>query len=316
MSAGGSVTARQLFRGTWAARGRRWTGKDRFEKMLFLLPPVLSVLLLSFFPLIFSLALTFMSWDFAKLDAGLEFNGINNFLRLFNDARFLATTRNTLLYVLVGVPTQYLVALGLALLVNQDIKGQKFFRICFMMPLMISPVAVGFGVGRMMLDPTQGPVNALLTLLGLRPVAWLSDPSVALVSILLVEVWHFVPFAFIILLAGLQSLPQEPREAAAIDGASHWQIFRYITFPMLLPITVTLIFIRTIDLFKIIDVIAVMTGGGPGVSTESLTFYAVQVGLRNLDLGYAATLAWVLMAMVIAFAVVYLNALRNRIPEM
>jgi multiple sugar transport system permease protein len=271
--------------------------------------------LLSFFPFVFSLALTFLSWDFAKLDAGLEFNGINNFLRLFTDARFWATTKNTLLYVGVGVPLQYLVALGLALLVNQNIKGQRFFRICFMMPLMISPVAVGFGVGRMMLDPSQGPVNAFLTLLGLRPVAWLSDPSVAFLSIVLVEVWHFVPFAFIILLAGLQSLPQDPLEAAAIDGASGWQIFRYITFPLLLPITVTLIFIRTIDLFKIIDVIAVMTGGGPGTTTESLTLYAVQVGLRNLDLGYAATLAWALMALVIAFAVVYLNTLRNRIPD-
>jgi multiple sugar transport system permease protein len=316
MATGDVAAARQQRRVIQARRAQRWAAKARFEKCLFLLPAIGIVALLSFFPFVFSLVLTFMSWDFSKLDAGIEFNGINNFLRLFSDARFVATAKNTLLYVGAGVPLQYLVALGLALLVNQNIKGQRFFRICFMMPLMISPVAVGFGVGRMMLDPAQGPVNAFLNLLGVRSVAWLSDPSVAFVSIVLVEVWHFVPFAFIILLAGLQSLPQDSLEAAAIDGASGWQIFRYITFPLLLPITVTLIFIRTIDLFKIIDVIAVMTGGGPGTTTESLTLYAVQVGLRNLDLGYAATLAWALMAFVIAFAVVYLNALRNRLPEM
>jgi len=316
MAAGDATAARQQRRVVQSRRARPWAVKDRFEKILFLLPAIGIVAFLSFFPFVFSLVLTFMSWDFSKLDAGMEFNGVNNFLRLFKDARFLATTKNTLLYVGVGVPLQYLVALGLALLVNQDIKGQRFFRICFMMPLMISPVAVGFGVGRMMLDPSQGPVNAFLRLLGMRSVAWLSDPSIAFWSIVLVEVWHFVPFAFIILLAGLQSLPQEPLEAAAIDGASGWQSFRYITFPLLLPITVTLIFIRTIDLFKIIDVIAVMTGGGPGTTTESLTLYAVQVGLRNLDLGYAATLAWALMGLVIAFAVVYLNTLRHRIPDM
>jgi multiple sugar transport system permease protein len=316
MAVGDAAATGQRWRITGARSARRWAAKDRFEKILFLLPALGIVALLSFFPFVFSLALTLMSWDFAKLDAGMEFNGLNNFVRLFGDARFLATMKNTLLYVGVGVPLQYLVALGLALLVNQDIKGQRFFRICFMMPLMISPVAVGFGVGRMMLDPAQGPVNAFLNLLGVRSVAWLSHPSLAFLSIVLVEVWHFVPFAFIILLAGLQSLPQDPLEAAAIDGASGWQIFRYITFPLLLPITVTLIFIRTIDLFKIIDVIAVMTGGGPGTTTESLTLYAVQVGLRNLDLGYAATLAWALMALVIAFAVVYLNTLRNRLPDM
>jgi multiple sugar transport system permease protein len=294
---------------------QRWAAKNRFEKLLFLLPPVAIVLFLSIFPLVSSVALTFMSLDFSKLNAGLEFVGLRNFVRLLGDARFFAAAGNTLFYVVLAVPLQYAVALGLALLLNQDIKGQRFFRICFMMPLMISPVAVGFGVGRMMLDAAQGPLNELLKLFGLSPVAWLADPHVVRFSILLVEVWHFVPFAFIILLAGLQSLPQDPFEAAAIDGASAWQIFRYITFPMLLPVTVTLTFIRVIDVFKIIDVIAVMTGGGPGTATESLTLYAVQIGLRNLDLGYAATVAWTLMAMVIAFSVVYLNGIRNRIPD-
>lgn len=294
------------------AASRPWRNADRW---IFLGPAGFLVLALSVFPLVFSIALTFASWDFARLEGGIEFNGLGNFVRLFHDARFLSTLRNTLIYVFVGVPLQYLVALGLALLVHEEIPGRTFFRICFMLPLMISPVAVGFGVGRVMFDESRGPLNELLLGLGLTRVPWVSHPDMAVVTIILLELWQLVPFTFLILLAGLQALPQEPYEAAQIDGASTWQCFRYITFPLLLPLTVTVLFIRGLDVFKIVDVIAVVTGGGPGAATESITLYAAQIGLKNMDIGYAATVAWGLMAIVVAFAVVYLKVVRSRIPE-
>jgi multiple sugar transport system permease protein len=298
-----------------ARRGTGLQPRGTLDRWIFLGPAVLLVLALSVFPFVFSIGLMFASWDFARLEGAIEFNGLNNFVRLFNDARFLSTMRNTLIYVFVGVPLQYLVALGLALLVHEELPGRRFFRICFMLPLMISPVAVGFGVGRVMFDESRGPLNELLLSLGLSRVPWVSNPDLAVVTILLLETWQLVPFTFLILLAGLQALPQEPYEAAQIDGASTWQCFRYITFPLLLPITITVLFIRGLDVFKIIDVIAVVTGGGPGSATESITLYAAQIGLKNMDMGYAATVAWGLMAVVIAFAVVYLKAVRRRIPE-
>jgi multiple sugar transport system permease protein len=146
---------------------------------------------------------------------------------------------------------------------------------------------------------------------GLPAVPWLSTYETGLISLLMVDAWHSVPFMMILLLAGLQALPQEPFEAAKIDGASNWQCFRHLTFPMLFPVTLTVLLLRSIATFKIADVILVITGGGPGDSTESLTVYAYRVGVKNVDLGYATAMSQVLLWMVIAFVLVMIFATRR-----
>lgn len=284
------------------------------EKWVFLLPAALVVLVLSIFPLLFSIVLTFSTWQLSRVDSGIEFSGLYNFQRMFEDERFWNAVKNTLIFVVISVPAQYLLGLGLAILLNQDIKFSKFFRVLFFIPFMLSPVVISWVIGKMLLNETQGPLNHFLTTLGLAPVPWLSTYEWSLFSLVMVDAWHSVPFMMILLLAGLQSLPQEPYEAARIDGATNWQCFRYLTWPMLFPVTLTVFLLRSIATFKIADVILVMTGGGPGDSTESLTVYAYRVGIKNVDIGYATAMSQVLLWLVIAYVIFLLFVVRRWAP--
>jgi multiple sugar transport system permease protein len=293
------------------AGARRGRLRREPEKWVFLLPAVLVVLCLSIFPLLFSIVLTFSTWQLSRVDSGIEFSGLYNFARMAEDPRFFNAVRNTLVFVVVSVPLQYLLGLGLALLLNQEVRARKFFRVLFFIPFMLSPVAIGWVIGKMLLNETQGPINHALRQLGLPAVAWLSTENTALLSLVMVDAWHSVPFMMILLLAGLQALPQEPFEAAKIDGANGWQTFRHVTFPMLFPISLTVILLRSIATFKIADIILVMTGGGPGDSTESLTVYAYRVGVKNVDLGYATAMSQVLLWMVVGYVLLLLAVTRR-----
>jgi multiple sugar transport system permease protein len=279
---------------------------------VFILPATIMILVFSIFPLVFSLVLSFVSWDLSRLQGGIRFVGLNNFIQLFSDHRFWNTARATLFFVLGGVALQYVVGLSIALLLNQDIRFRRFFRVVFLMPMMLTPAAVGY-VGRMLFNQTQGPVNYLITHLGGPVIPWLSNAVMALPSLILVDTWEWVPFMIIVLLAGLQSLPPEVYEAAAADGASSFQVFRLVTFPMILPTTVTVILIRGLEAFKLFDIVAVMTGGGPGNATESVTWYAYLTALTFGRLGYAYAIAYCLLIMVTIFSMVFLRSMRSRI---
>lgn len=285
--------------------------RDR-SKYVFLLPATIMILVFSIFPLLFSLALSFVSWDLSRLQGGIKFVGLNNFIELFSDHRFWNTARVTLIFVLGGVALQYVVGLGIALLLNQDIRFRRFFRVVFLMPMMLTPAAVGY-VGRMLFNETQGPVNDIIRHLGGPIVPWLSNAVLALPTLIMVDTWEWVPFMIIVLLAGLQSLPPEVFEAADADGASRFQIFLHITFPMILPTSVTVILIRGLEAFKLFDIVAVMTGGGPGNVTESVTWYAYLSALTFGRLGYASAIAYCLLIMVTIFSWVFLRSMRSRI---
>ena len=288
----------------------RWGAADP-SKHIFLLPAVILILLFSLFPLFFSLVLAFLSWDLSRLTGGVRFIGLENFITLVNDARFWNTARVTLTFVVGAVSLEYLVGLGVALLLNQDIRFRRFFRVVFLMPMMLTPAAVAYA-GRMLFNEGQGPVNHIIKLLGGPQVPWFSNPSLALPSLILVDTWEWTPFMMIVLLAGLQSLPPEVYEAARVDGANDWQMFRHITFPMLAPVSVTVILIRALEAFKLFDIVTVMTGGGPGTATEPVTLYAYLVGMKNGNLGYASAIAYSLLIMVIISSTLFLRLVRQR----
>lgn len=292
-----------------ATRARRVTTDP--SKHIFLLPAVILILLFSLFPLFFSLVLAFLSWDLSRLTGGVRFIGLENFITLVNDARFWNTARVTLTFVVGAVSLEYLVGLGVALLLNQDIRFRRFFRVVFLMPMMLTPAAVAYA-GRMLFNEGQGPVNHIIKLLGGPQVPWFSHPSLALPSLILVDTWEWTPFMMIVLLAGLQSLPPEVYEAARVDGANDWQIFRHITFPMLAPVSVTVILIRALEAFKLFDIVTVMTGGGPGTATEPVTLYAYLVGMKNGNLGYASAIAYSLLIMVVISSTLFLKLVRQR----
>ena len=289
----------------------RTPARDRGPSYAFLMPTVLMILALSIFPLIFSLVLAFMSWDLSRLEGGVRFIALQNFATLVSDSRFWNTARVTFFFVLGSVGLQYILGLGLALLLNQEIHFRRFFRVAFLIPMMLTPAAVGY-VGRMLFNESMGPINDIIKHLGGPMIPWLSNSTMALPSLILLDTWEWVPFMTIVLLAGLQSLPPEVFEGARVDGANDWQVFRHITFPMLAPVSITVILIRALEAFKLFDIVMVMTGGGPGTATETVTMYAYIVGMKNGNLGYASAIAYSLLIMVIIFSTIFLNSLRGR----
>lgn len=291
-------------------RMKRADVRDRGARLGFLLPSVTLILLLSVFPLFFSLILSFLSWDLSRLSGGARFIGLENFITLVRDARFWNDARISATFVVGAVGLEYCLGLGVALLLNQEIRFRRFFRVAFLLPMMLTPTAVAYA-GRMLFNESMGPVNDTIKHLGGPIVPWFSNSNLALPSLMLVDAWEWTPFMMIVLLAGLQALPPEVYEAARVDGAGEWQIFRHITFPLLAPVSITVVLIRALEAFKLFDIVTVMTGGGPGTSTEPVTLYAYLVGMKNGNLGYSSAIAYSLLIMVIIFSTIFLRSLRR-----
>ena len=288
---------------------------DRHAGLVFLLPPVVLVIVMAIFPLFMSLGLAFVHWDIANPDAGIRWAGGAHWLRLLTDDHFHKVLWNTALYVVVGVPLQYCIGLVLAVVLNEEIRARNFLRVLFLVPMMLSPVAVSFVVGRLLFNEALGPINQMLLGLGLDPVPWMSSNSLAFLTVILVDTWQWAPFMMLLLLAGLQSIDDEVLEAAELDTRSSWQSFWRVTFPLLLPWTITAILIRTVEMLKIVDLIVVLTNGGPGIATESLTLYAYRIGVVNFDLGYASVLAFTLLILTIVATLGMLFALRTQLAR-
>jgi multiple sugar transport system permease protein len=242
-----------------------------------------------------------------------------NYARMVGDQRLHTTARNTLTYVIFGVILQYLVGFGLALVLNQPFPGRNIVRVIFLMPMMMTPVAAAY-TGRMLFDTRISPQAQLQrelgSLLGAQiSIPWLADGFWATVAIILIDSWQWIPFMTLLLLAGMQSIPEDIYEAARVDGANALQILQKITFPILLPISITVILIRGLEIFKIIDVIVVTTGGGPGSATESLTMYIFDTALTFGNYSYAAAISYALLVLVVVFATLFLTLARRISPQ-
>jgi len=220
----------------------------------------------------------------------------------------------TVIYVGVDVTVQYALALGLALLVVQRLPGRRFFRVVFLLPMMITPVGVAY-LFRMLTDTSKGPLYPLWTHFGLADVSWVTNPWGARLAVMIGDVWQWTPFIFIVLVAALESLPVELFEAAKVDGANRWQVFWEVTFPQILPATSTVVLIRLIEAFKIVDLPNVLTNGGPGTATESLTLHAYTIW-RALDIGGSAAIAYMLLFVVTFIGITYVNLFRRRVAAM
>jgi multiple sugar transport system permease protein len=219
----------------------------------------------------------------------------------------------TLIYVLVGIAVQFLLGLGLAYLLTQGLPGQRFFRVVLLLPMMITPVGVAY-MFRMLTDTGKGPLQPLWAAVGLSDFSWVNDPWGARVAVMVGDIWQWTPFMFIILLAALEGQDLDTVEAGMVDGANRWQIFRHISLPAVLPVCTTVILIRLIEAFKIIDLPNILTNGGPGTATESLSLHAY-IRWRTLDLGQSAAVAYSLLFIVTVAALSYVNLVRRRIAE-
>jgi multiple sugar transport system permease protein len=219
----------------------------------------------------------------------------------------------TLLFVFIGVAVQYLLGLGLAMLTTQRLPGRRFFRIVFLLPMMITPVGIAYTF-RMLTDTDKGPFQPIWQALGLGLYSWANDPWGARAAVMISDIWQWTPFMFIVLLAALEAQSMELIEAALVDGANRWQTFWHITLPQIVPVSTTLILIRMIEAFKIVDLPNVLTHGGPGTATESLTLQAY-ISWRSLDLGGSAAIAYMLLFLVSFIGMTYVTLFRRRAVE-
>jgi multiple sugar transport system permease protein len=278
---------------------------ERGQRALFVLPAVLFTVAVVIFPTVFGLYIAFTDWNLSSL-TGRHFNGLDNLRTLASDSYFWNALGNMGLYLL-SVVAQYAVAFGLALLLNADIRARKFFRVVFLVPLMLSPVAVSWMIGKSIMEYRYGPLASGLRDLGITAPAFFATPWLARTSLMAMDAWTYVPFLMILLLAGLQALPGEILEAARIDGAKPWQSFWQITFPLMLPVSVTALILRVIFELKLADIVINITSGGPGGATDTVSSFVYRTYRDRSNVGYGTMVAEVYLVLIIVFMTVLLN---------
>ncbi|MGF1626421.1 MAG: carbohydrate ABC transporter permease [Alphaproteobacteria bacterium] len=275
------------------------------QRALFVLPAVLFTVSMVIFPTAFGLYIAFTDWNLSSLQ-GRQFNGLDNFRALLNDAYYWNSLGNMLFYV-ASVLVEYAIAFGLALLLNAQIRARKFFRVVFLLPFMLSPVAISWMIGKSLMEYRFGPAANLARFLGWDRPAFFADPWVARISIEVMDAWMFIPFMMILLLAGLQAMPKDVTEAARVDGASPWQSFWKIIFPLMLPVSVTAIVLRIIFKLKLADIVINVTAGGPGGATDTVTSFIYREYRDRSNVGYGTMLAEFYLIIIIIFMLTLLH---------
>jgi multiple sugar transport system permease protein len=264
----------------------------RREVLLLLGPAVVYLLAFSIYPLVVSLVRSFSSYDSQSGD--WTWIGLGNYRELFTSADFWDVVGNTAVLTFAGVAIQIVLGTALALFFNQQLRGATIVRGILVLPMLLTPVVVGL-MWRALLNPEWGLLNWIFVEVGVGNVGWLSDPSVALWTLVVVDSWQWTPFVFVILYARLQALPVEVFEASAVDGASWFQRTRLITLPLLVPAIVFAAVFRGIDAFRTFDLVYGLTNGGPVQATSTLSFEAFQNGFEFFRYGYASAIAYVMV---------------------
>jgi multiple sugar transport system permease protein len=275
---------------------------------LFIAPALAVLLSLSIYPLIYSITISLQH----ETASGIAWS-LGNFTRLFSDSFFLTAMVHTFVYAIAALSCEFLLGLGLALLLNSKMRGRGLFRASLLVPMMLPSVVVGV-VWRLMLNPDFGAVNGTLRRIGLNTASltWTASPKLAMLSVIAVDVWQWTPFVFLVLLAGLQAIPEEPYEAALIDGSSPRQTFWHVTLPLLKPSILIVLLLRTMDLLRVFDQIFILTEGGPGFATETISLYIYRTAFRFFDFGYAAAMSFVLLALTNVISVIYIKFLQAK----
>jgi multiple sugar transport system permease protein len=272
---------------------------NRPTPYLFLAPAAAVLLVALVYPLGYVIYASFLDWNPSQRIGQASFVGLRNYTKLLSDAAFLESLWVTLKFAAVVVSAEMLLGVGLALLLDRKMRGMSILRTLFILPMMIAPIVVGL-MWRYMYHPTIGIFNRTLTSMGLPPAPWLSDGSWAFAAVVIADIWQWTPFIFILSLAALQSLPRSALEAARIDGATGWQAILYIKLPLMLPVLIVTMLLRLIDAFKVLEVILVMTNGGPGLSTEILSLRINRTASEFRALGEAAAMSNILLILLMS----------------
>lgn len=263
---------------------------NRLTPYLFLAPAVAVLGVALLYPIGYMIYASFLRWNPSQRIGEADFVGLQNYITVFADEAFHESLRVTLWFASIVVSVEMVLGVGLALLLDRSIRGMSVLRTIFILPMMIAPIVVGM-IWRYMYHPTVGILNRTLKGWGFDPIPWLTDSHWALASVIIADVWQWTPFIFILSLAALQSLPQSVLEAARIDGASTWQQIVHIKLPLMMPVLIVTALLRLIDAFKVLEVILVLTNGGPGLSTEILSLRISRTATEFRELGTAAAMS-------------------------
>ncbi len=269
---------------------------------LFAVPALVLIAAVIVFPWLFTVFMSLNDW---KVGGGIDFVWLQNYTRLFADDRFLESIWRTFFFTVMAVALPILLGVAAALVFHREFPWRGLLRTIFVMPMMATPVAVAL-VWTMMFHPQLGVLNYLLSLFGLPPSLWVYSPNTVIPTLVLVEVWHWTPLVMLIVLGGLAGLPQDPYDSATIDGATDWQMFRYITLPLLLPYIMIALVIRTIDALKVFDTIFVITQGGPGTASETLNIFLYLQAFQFYNLGYASAVVVIFFIIIVALSLLLL----------
>jgi multiple sugar transport system permease protein len=287
-----------------ASPGQQWRRPSYWP---FVVPALIVVLAVIIFPWLFTIWMSLHEW---KVGSPTTFVGLANYVRLPNDPRFVEAIGHTMLYTALSVLLPLIFGTFAAVVFHQKFPGRGFLRGVFIMPMMATPVAIAL-VWTMMFHPQLGILNYLLSLVGLPAQEWVFHPATVIPSLVLVETWQWTPLVMLIVLGGLAAIPAEPYESAQIDGANIWQVFRYITLPLITPFLFIAAMIRMIDAVKSFDVIFAITQGGPGSASETINLYLYSAAFVYYDIGYGSAIAVVFFALIVTLAAVLLH-LRQR----
>ena len=289
------------------------TIEPRRTPWLMVLPALLIILAINIFPLVYSTILAFFQWNLTQAQVAPRFVGLDNFIRLLTrDPQFVTAAINTAIVVVATVAVQTVLGVAIALLLDQKLRFTGVATTLLLIPLALAPAVVGL-LFSSLLSGSLGPINYWLEAIGLSGPSWLGDPHWALASVVLVDTWQWTPFMILLTLAGLRSLPQEPVEAAVVDGASSWQRFRFVKLPMLLPVLIVAVLLRAIDSFKTFDLVFLLTFGGPGTSSTTLSFYGYKVGLQAFDIGRASAIAFLMVQVFIVLVVIFYSRAKDQL---
>ncbi len=276
---------------------------ERQARVIFIAPALIATLALLIFPIGYTLWMSLHAWQIASA-VSPQFIGLENFRKiLFEDTRFREATVRTLGFAAFAVTLQVVVGTAMALLFHRRFWGRGFWRTVAILPMVTTPVAIAL-IFVMMMHPTLGVLNYLLQSIGLPPSLWIYDERTVLLSLALVDTWQWSPLIMLIVLAGLAAVPEEPYEAAKIDGASRVQQFLYITLPLLRPAIVVAALLRSIDALKTFDIFFAMTSGGPGYASETINLYLFNQAFSYFDMGYSSAIVVVFFVLILGLALV------------
>ncbi len=291
-----------------AAPGAGFLRRRRRAYRLLTVPAVVVIVAVIVFPWAFTLYMSAFDW---KIGEAAQFVGLGNYANLAVDRRFLESIVHTFYFTVLAVVVPLVFGTFAAIVFHREFKGRGLLRAIFTMPMMATPVAVAL-VWTMMFHPQQGVLNYLLSVFGLPPSQWVYSPNTVIPSLVMVEVWHWTPLVMLIVLGGLASLPTEPYESAKLDGATEWQLLRYITLPLVAPFLLVAAVIRTIDAVKAFDTIYVISQGGPGTASETINLYLYLQAFAFYQVGKASAMVVVFFVIIIALAL-WLLHVRQRV---